>query len=188
MNYLFQDKVSQAFIDKVVNISGSLGIDPNWLMFIMNYESAGTFSPSVSNKSGATGLIQFLPSTAIGLGTTIEVLSSMTAEEQLDWVYKYLKPYKGDMVDYYTTYLAIFYSAALNQPDTFIFPDNVVHDNPSLFITGGNTLADFKTSLDNIMASRVPAEFQPDFKKKTIFCKSIKRKFSSLEGLSYFSL
>lgn len=187
MDYLFQNKVSAAFMDKVVSISNSLGIDPNWLMFIMNYESAGTFSPSIQNKGNATGLIQFEPSTAEGLGTSTEALAGMSAEDQLDFVYQYLRHYKGDMVDYYTTYLAIFYPAALNQPDTYVFPDNVVKDNPSFFITGGNTLADFKTSLDNIVGSVVPAQFQADFKKKNQFCKSIKRKYSSLQELQLVS-
>lgn len=185
MNLLFSNKVSQAFADKVISICNSLGINPNWLMFIMNYETAGTFSPSIQNKGGATGLIQFLMSTAQGLGTTTDALSQMTDVEQLDWVYKYLVPYKGDMVDYYTTYLAIFYPAALGQPDTFVFPDNVVRDNPSFFISG-NTLADFKISLDNIVGSVVPAQYIPEFKKKTTFCKSIRSKsFSGELSLSY---
>ena len=160
-NILFQDKVSSDFISKVGTISFKLGIDPSWLMFIMNHESG--FSPSIQNSIGATGLIQFLPSTAIGLGTTTDALKSMDAVTQLDYVYKFLKTYQGKMVDYYTTYLAVFYPKALNQPDTFVFPSDVVSANPSLFITGGNTLADFKTSLDNIVGSVVPSELQSSF-------------------------
>ncbi len=177
MNLLFSNKVTQAFIDKVISISDSLGIDPNWLMFIINYESAGTFSPSVTNSIGATGLIQFLPGTAISLGTTVEALAKMTAVEQLDYVYKYLLPYKGKMIDFYTTYLAIFYPAALGKDDSYVFPANVVSSNPSFFISG-STLADFKTSLYNIMLSVVPSAYQSDFKKKGLFCSSIKQKLS----------
>lgn len=182
MELLFSNKVNQAFTDKVDSISSYLGILPNWLMFIMDYESG--LNPSIQNSIGATGLIQFLPSTAEGLGTTTDALKTMDGVTQLDYVYQYLKPYKGDMVDYYTTYLAIFYPKALGQPDTYIFPYDVVKENPSFFISG-NTLADFKISLDNIVGSRVPAQYQSDFKKKELFCKSIKDK--SYCGAEFYS-
>ena len=65
---IFEDKVTtnkSLFINKVILISQKLDIDPNWLMAVMNLETGGTFSPSIQNKStGATGLIQFIPSTA----------------------------------------------------------------------------------------------------------------------------
>ena len=42
--------------------------------------------------SGATGLIQFMPDTAKGLGTsTTEALSQMTRSEQLKYVDKYFE-------------------------------------------------------------------------------------------------
>ena len=41
---------------------------------------------------GATGLIQFLPSTARGLGTTTDALAGMSSVEQLNYVEKYFDP------------------------------------------------------------------------------------------------
>src|SRR5205085_3198990 len=70
------DKVSQAFKDKVVQIASDLGTNPNFLMAVMSFESGGTFSPSIKNAagSGAVGLIQFMPPTAKGLGTSTAAL------------------------------------------------------------------------------------------------------------------
>lgn len=173
MDLLFSNKVTQAFADKVNSIAAKLGVLPDWLMFVMNYETAGTFSASVQNSIGATGLIQFLPSTAKSLGTTTDALKAMTAEQQLDFVYNYLLPYRRKMTDYYNTYLTVFYPAAIGKPDTYMFPSDVVKYNPSFFKTG-NTLADFKKGLDAIVYAKVPTQYYDEFfKKKEIFCKSI---------------
>lgn len=66
-----------------------------WLMACMAFESAATFSPAVKNRagSGATGLIQFMPDTAHGMGTSVAALETMTAVEQLDYVGDYFRPY-----------------------------------------------------------------------------------------------
>jgi hypothetical protein len=59
-------------------------------MAAMAFETGGSFSPAVPNKagSGAVGLIQFMPSTAKGLGTSTEALKKMSAVQQLDFVKK----------------------------------------------------------------------------------------------------
>jgi hypothetical protein len=91
-------KVSTAFKSKVISISENLGCDPSHLMAAMAFETGETFSPSIKNKqSGATGLIQFMPKTAKGLGTTTSELAEMTVVDQLDFVAKYLKPFKNKM-------------------------------------------------------------------------------------------
>lgn len=175
MTILFENKVSPEFVSKVKDISYKLGIDENWLQFVMDYES-GLNPLAVNSGSGATGLIQFLPSTAVGLGTTTADLLNMNGVSQLDYVYDYLKTYKGDMDSVYTTYLSVFYPAALNQPDTYVFPSDVVSSNPSFF-KHGNTLAAFKNGIDDLIKQRVPtAYYDTLIKKKEIFCKSIKER------------
>jgi Transglycosylase SLT domain len=130
---LFQEKVSSEFADKVKAICSDLEINPDWLMYVMNSESAGTFSPSVKNPHGsATGLIQFTQATANGLGYTMSELSSMSAVEQLDVVKKYLSPYADNINSVSDLYLSIFYPAALKYDNTYRFPDNVYKAN-SLF-------------------------------------------------------
>ena len=63
------------------------------LMGVMNSES-GINHKAVNKKGNATGLIQFMPNTAKGLGTTIDKLKAMSAVDQLDYVEKYLKRQK----------------------------------------------------------------------------------------------
>lgn len=90
-------KVSTPFKTRVREIAGNLGISPDFLMSCMAFETGETFSPSIENAagSGATGLIQFMPRTARGLGTTTEELAKMTAVKQLDYVERYFLPYRG---------------------------------------------------------------------------------------------
>jgi hypothetical protein len=110
-------KVSPAFKAKVIQICKDLGIDPSYLMACMAFETGETFSPSIKNAagSGATGLIQFMPSTAKGLGTTTAALAGMSAEAQLDYVKKYFQSSKGKLHTLEDVYMAILYPAAIGK-------------------------------------------------------------------------
>jgi hypothetical protein len=92
---------------------------PNWIMACMAFESGESFSPSVRNGagSGAVGLIQFMPGTAKGLGTTTDELAALTAEEQLEFVHKYFLPYKGKLIKLSDVYMAILWPAAIGRDD-----------------------------------------------------------------------
>ena len=89
-------------------------------MACMAFESGETFSPSIKSAagSGATGLIQFMPSTAEDLGT--KELASMTAEEQLDYVEEYFKPYKGRLNSLEDLYMAILWPKAVGKPSDYV--------------------------------------------------------------------
>lgn len=112
-------KVSQAFRDKVINICAGLGIDPDDLMSCMAFESAETFRSDIRNAagSGAVGLIQFMPSTAVGLGVTCDELARMTPEAQLTYVEKYFKPYTGRLKNLGDVYMAILWPAGIGKTD-----------------------------------------------------------------------
>lgn len=111
-------RVSPEFRVKVRAISGRLGCAPDDLMSCVAWESGRSFSPSKKNMagSGATGLIQFMPATAKGLGTSTAALAAMTAVEQLDWVEKYFQPYKGKLNTLADLYMAILWPAAVGKP------------------------------------------------------------------------
>ena len=115
-------KVSPDFKARVIAMAAELGTNPDFLMSAMAFESGESFSPSVRNAagSGATGLIQFLPSTATSLGTSVEALAAMTAEEQLAYVQKYLNPYKGRIGNLEDLYMSILRPAAIGKPDSFV--------------------------------------------------------------------
>ena len=92
------------------------------LYAVMSFETGGTFDPAQKNfeGSGATGLIQFMPSTAKGLGTSTEELSKMTRTEQLKYVDKYFsnKGIEGGNLD--DLYMAILFPVAVGKPDNFV--------------------------------------------------------------------
>lgn len=109
----------EEFIEKVKEVSINLGINPNWLMLCMFIES-GIDHTAVNPFSGAYGLIQFMPFTAINLGTTLDKMEDMTNVDQLDWVYKYLRPYRKRMKTFVDVYFAIFFPRAIGKPDNYV--------------------------------------------------------------------
>jgi N-acetyl-anhydromuramyl-L-alanine amidase AmpD len=113
-------KVSPEFRAKVIRIADELDTSPDYLMAAMAFETGESFSPSVTNKdSGATGLIQFLPSTAKGLGTSTAALKKMSAVEQLDFVKKYMQPHKGKLAEVDDVYMAILFPKAVGRPSGY---------------------------------------------------------------------
>ncbi|MDK9783071.1 hypothetical protein KIT90_16930 [Vibrio sp. B172a] len=110
-------KVSPEFKQKVLLVCKELDIHPDFLMACMAFETGETFSPKIKNAagSGATGLIQFMPATAKGLGTTTEKLAQMTAVKQLDYVKKYFWPYRKRINKLEDVYMAILYPAAIGK-------------------------------------------------------------------------
>jgi transglycosylase-like protein with SLT domain len=115
-------KVSQVFRERVLWICDELGLQPNDLMACIAWESGRSFSPSVRNMagSGATGLIQFMPGTAKALGTTVDHLARLTAEDQLNYVYKYFAPYSGRLKSLSDVYMAILWPKAVGKSDDYV--------------------------------------------------------------------
>jgi len=118
-------KVSPLFKERVLWIGQDLDLDPDDLMSCIAWESGETFKPDIKNAagSGATGLIQFMPSTARSLGTTTEALARMTAEDQLNFVYKYFRPYKGKLKTLGDIYMAILWPLGVGKSDDFVLFD-----------------------------------------------------------------
>jgi LysM repeat protein len=130
-------RVSAPFKAKVLAIAADLGCDADHLMACMAFETGETFSPSVRNAagSGATGLIQFMPSIATMLGTTTTALAQMTAEAQLDYVAKYFRPYRGRLRTIEDVYMAILWPAAIGKPAAhvlFAAPGRTYQQNKGL--------------------------------------------------------
>jgi hypothetical protein len=114
-------KVSWEFRRKVSEVAIGLDTSADYLMAVMNFETAGTFDPSIrSTKSGAVGLIQFLPQTAKGLGTAPELLQALEAVEQLDYVEKYFLPYEGRLDTLEDVYMAVLWPKAIGQPKDYV--------------------------------------------------------------------
>lgn len=114
--------LSDEFYSKTVEIAKKLNCSPDELMGVMNAESG--INSSIKNAAGgsATGLIQFIDSTAKSLGTTTEKLAKMSPEKQLDYVEKYLVSAKAsagigenEKISGGTLYALIFLPARANK-------------------------------------------------------------------------
>lgn len=102
--------------DSIIHFSSELGIKPEWMVGTMFLESS--LNPQAVNpRGGASGLIQFMPHIAPSYGTTVEDIRKMSAVEQMPYVYKHFKPYKGRMKSIYDVYLAVFFPAGIGKPD-----------------------------------------------------------------------
>lgn len=120
-----------SYARELVAAAGRIGIDPSWLANVINFESGG--NPQARNPiSGATGIIQFMPSTARTLGTTTDALFGMTGAQQMGWVERYFRPYVGRLRSQEDVYMAVFYPAYIGKPDTQ-FPANVTASNPGIY-------------------------------------------------------
>lgn len=172
MALVFENKIPanerKAFVDKVRTISNKLGINPDWLMVVMNYETAGTFSPSVKNPySSATGLIQFLESTAVWLGTTTAALAQMTRVQQLDYVYEYLrrtKQSRGSFNYLVDVYLAVFYPASIDDGLDYIYPNHVYAANKGFDLDKDGKIT--KKEIQDKILSTVPVQQKEEVLKK----------------------
>lgn len=146
------------FCAKLQTICDKLHISPEWLLTVMYVESR--INPYAVNKySGATGLIQFMPATAKALGTTTAELLNMTAVDQLDYVYLYLKPYTGKMHSLMDVYFAIFFPAAIGKSSDYVLQTSslaaskIASQNPAYDINsdGEITVAEVESKIYKIL-------------------------------------
>jgi hypothetical protein len=124
-------KVSAEFKASVFWIQEKIGLNPDFLMSCIAFESGGTFSPSAHNPlSSATGLIQFMDATVQSMVQHYPVLASMapnrrasdlaklTAVQQLSWVFYYFKAFGDDLSHWALedTYMAILLPSMIGKP------------------------------------------------------------------------
>ena len=124
----------EEFMSGIAALSEKYNIPQNDILAMMDFETGGTFDPAQKNigpdgtpetGSGATGLIQFMPETAKGLGTSTEELSKMSRAEQLEYVDKHfatnlkgrLGEEGGDISD---LYMSVLFPVAVGKPDDFV--------------------------------------------------------------------
>lgn len=109
-------------LTKVMKDEGFKDVDESDMMSCIAFETGSTFSPSIVNKvSSSTGLIQFMPATARGLGTTTSELAKMTVSEQLVYVGKYFKPYAKRVKDITDLYASILWPRGIGQPGNYVY-------------------------------------------------------------------
>lgn len=111
-------KVNEEFRKSVREMATRQGLDPNWYMAIMGFETGLSFLPSQANNAGgsARGLIQFMPETARELGTSSAELVLMTAPEQMKYVEKYFNRYRSRISSLADMYMAVLWPVATDWP------------------------------------------------------------------------
>lgn len=129
-------KVSPQFRSYVDAMCGRLGMEPNYLMACMAFETGRTFDPAIRNVagSGATGLIQFMPATASALGTSVEALAALSAVQQLPWVEKFFRPNKNRLKSLSDCYMAILWPGAIGKPETYVLFDSADANHPKRYV------------------------------------------------------
>lgn len=113
------------FINGVKILASKYNTEPANILAAMHFETGGSFNPGIRNQagSGATGLIQFMPSTAKNLGTTTDALASMSRTEQLSYVDQYFAGAglsKNKSNDINDVYMAILWPKAVGQSDDYV--------------------------------------------------------------------
>lgn len=125
----FKKFLSSEEIDKVIEVATDLGIEANWLLAVMYFETAYTFNPAKKNSIGSVGLIQFTRDkagvnykTIGGAKFYLEDIAKMSFTEQMDLVKAYYKEAVGNkkITSFIDTYLVTFFPAALGKSDDFI--------------------------------------------------------------------
>jgi hypothetical protein len=117
---------SKAFQRALVATAQAIGAAPGDLAAVIAFESGGSFSASIRNQwcvnagrdpnSCATGLIQFMPTTARNLGTTTAKLAAMSNVQQLTWVRKFFAPYRQGFRNVSHLYFAVFLPSLIGKP------------------------------------------------------------------------
>jgi hypothetical protein len=114
------------FLPELQQVAARLGTRPEWLLNVMACESS--FVASARNPlpgQTASGLLQIIRQTAVGLGTTTTAIRRMNPVAQLRLVEKYFAPFKGQLNSLADVYLAVFRGFIVNGgPETVVAPLN----------------------------------------------------------------
>ena len=123
--------VSKEFGDTVCQIAAELNTNPDWLMWVISFETQGTFKASSQNKkSSATGLLQWTkvnyeswvnPKTKKPF--TRSEFAGLTEMEQLRYVRAWLLPYKGKLTSPGQVYMAVVAPSKIGSP-----ADRIIYD------------------------------------------------------------
>lgn len=171
---------------KTAEVARRVGAHPFDLANLIAFESG--WNPAAVGPSGvgATGLIQFTPRTARGLGTSTDSIRKMTAIQQMDLVQTYLERISGGqpISTPHRLYMAVFYPAAMSWPPTQPFPDDVVQRN-TYTTKGGGTIS-IQTPLDYAALVERDARLRPSSVpvEEPSFFETMSSWFSDLIGMN----
>jgi hypothetical protein len=111
-----------SFFERLAASCAMIGADPLDVCGVMMSES-GVLARAHNPNGNASGLIQFMPPTLLGLGWTHghEAFRKLSATEQLPFVDRYLRQYRGMLTSLERVYCAVFLPALLPKATTLDF-------------------------------------------------------------------
>ncbi len=139
--YLKWEKLleNKEFSDKLDQVCKNIWAKRDDLIKLMKAES--WLDPRIVNwQTKATWLIQFIPSTALDLWTTVWKIRSLKAVEQLDFVQRFFEKnsHGKDLSSLSNLYKVVFYPYSLNKDDNYVFgshngmSEKVASQNPAI--------------------------------------------------------
>lgn len=133
---------------------------------VICYAESGFLTKAQNEKTKATGLIQFMPSTAKKLGTNTDALMQMDYLQQLVYVEKYFTPYKNKLKDPYSFYGYTFLPISVGKPLNWVLKTKKVtaeklsaQNSPIAYAAGKKpgvplTVADFYKYVNKLLQKR----------------------------------
>ncbi len=119
--------ISEDLALAIAEVASDLDVDAYALANVINFES-GFNAQAVNPSSGASGLIQFMPRTATGLGTSVGAIRGMSALQQMVLVRRYFEPFEA-LRRPHSVAMAVFYPKAINWLGFRPFPFKVIKAN-----------------------------------------------------------
>jgi hypothetical protein len=143
----------------------------------MNYdklnETIKVWCPQTNNKTWIAkrnGYITITGNTAKGLGTNVEKIQNMTGVQQLDYVYKFFKPYVGRIKSAQDLYMVTFFPAAMGKDDDFILQtkdlsaETIASQNKVVDLNHDNQIT--KGEFDEYVTKGLPKSWRQEATKK----------------------
>lgn len=136
---------------KIEEVAQTIGTNAEWLDALINFETGGTYSPTIKNPmSSARGLIQITDGAArdIGFDSSLDAVNRYpTFNAQMDNV---VLPYfvmqinrHGPLDTKQRLYMSVFYPAYMDNPPDTTFSDSIRAVNPGI-----DTVQDYVNFVD----------------------------------------
>jgi len=193
MSLVYIDKIPQlnrnAFEKKVIEVANYLEINPNWLMILMNFETAGQMKPTTTNSKGCVGFIQFCSDglyngesakKILGKWHTLQAIKNSGYVGQMNYVRDFFVPYKDKIETIYDLYVALFYPYALGRGDSFKFGSEI---SPERVKTVANQNKAISQGKEYITYKEVRAMVDGQMKKANYFVAKVDSYTSNIKML-----
>lgn len=113
------ERTGDAERQKLLMVADELGIPADAISAVISHESR--WNPQAKNPRGsATGLLQWIESTAKGMGTSTAEIARMSTIEQLELAKRYFWPYRARIRTVTDALMAVFMPAYVGKPESHI--------------------------------------------------------------------